>query len=187
LDGVFIIKENSCVEIIIATQVVASPKEAFENLEELEQLEDIYNSARVLAKTTDKVAKTTLEIAQKAFDLLPYLLDEKYEVIRGNTLPQNALWKFGISGDKPIILHYPNYDILSDTEETIKTHAFFSVRGFETDLVLILPENNSYLREGEHKVYLLLERYARGHVKVISKNEIKQAEELLFRSVGTVI
>ncbi|HEY3129173.1 MAG TPA: glucoamylase family protein [Acidobacteriota bacterium] len=67
------------------------------------------------------------------------------ERLRQNTLGQERLWAYGISGDLPIILV-----TISDTEdidlvrEVLVAHNYLRVRGLKSDLVIINEEMSSY-------------------------------------------
>ena len=181
------IKENSCYEITFASQIIISPKDAFHNIEELDNLEQSREDTRVLTKITERVGNTTPFISEKALELLPYVLGEKINVTEGNILGQQNLWKFDISGDRPILIHFCDYEKIAEIETAIRIHAFYTMKGLETDLVLIAPTENDYLQEGYKKICQLLEQYAKGRVRVINKSELSPQEETLFIAAGICI
>lgn len=178
------IKANSCTQVTLASQIIASPKDAFQNNEELDSLEQVYDNMRVLTKISEQVANSTPFITEKALDLLPFVLGEKYEVRRGNVLGQQHLWKFGISGDNQILLHFCNYEKIAEIETAIRIHAFYTMKGLNIDLVLIVPTENDYRGMGHLQIYGLLERFGKGSIKIINQDELSSQEETLFIAVG---
>ncbi len=69
-------------------------------------------------------------------------------VIARNRLGQSALWRFGISGDRPIVLaRIGGGDGLALVRPLIDAHAYLHARGLEFDLLLIDEEPGNYLDE----------------------------------------
>ena len=57
-----------------------------------------------------------------------------------NVLPLSALWRFGISGDLPMLAGVCQTEKQLDmAAQLLKAHAFFRAGGFQSDLVLVLP------------------------------------------------
>ncbi|MGM0396195.1 MAG: GH36-type glycosyl hydrolase domain-containing protein [Bacillota bacterium] len=70
-----------------------------------------------------------------------------------NNLGQNELWKYGISGDKPIIL----IDVFSMEEKEIlwtliKGKEYLSLKGLQTDLVILNNQEVSYYKNLEEAI-----------------------------------
>lgn len=73
------------------------------------------------------------------------------EVIRANTQAQQGLWKFGISGDVPILLvRVKDGDELGIVRQLVSAHTFWRINGLTVDLV-ILNEHPSGYMEGVHE------------------------------------
>lgn len=90
--------------------------------------------------------KLTEQQVQSAMDLLSALCypapKSSHEVYS-----QSSLWKFGISGDLPIInVKVDTEDDLSTAEDMIMQHQFLSALNQSFDLVLISNEGGDYLR-----------------------------------------
>lgn len=73
--------------------------------------------------------------------------------IKMNHQGQSALWAFGISGDRPIILlvidHIDQVNLLS---EALKAHEYWWIKDLKTDLVIIYDEDAGYLNPLKHLI-----------------------------------
>ena len=62
-------------------------------------------------------------------------------VLAANRLAQPALWRWGISGDRPIVLaRIAEEDELALARQLLVAHAFLRLKGLESDLVLLNEE-----------------------------------------------
>lgn len=69
-------------------------------------------------------------------------------VIEANTQGQPGLWRYGISGDKPILLaRIQNAGQLELAHQLLVAHAFLRLKGLEFDLVLLNEQGTSYFEE----------------------------------------
>ncbi|WP_373483707.1 GH36-type glycosyl hydrolase domain-containing protein [Acetobacterium sp.] len=67
------------------------------------------------------------------------------EIIRKNTQGQSALWKYGISGDNPIVVvDLCNIDQVKLLVEVLKAHEYWRLMGLNVDLVILSEEEYSY-------------------------------------------
>lgn len=110
------------------------------------------------------------------------------------TYSQSELWKYGVSGDLPIIL-----GIIKDVsdsyviEDLIKAHEFFSNQNIKTELVIIIEEENiyeQYIKEqieniilNKNIVYL---KDVPGGIFVLNSNEISKETQELFIFVSSI-
>jgi len=74
-----------------------------------------------------------------------FISDERKKLLSRNSLSQSGLWKFGISGDRPIIL----VDIHSGessrlAKDVIRAYEYFKSKGIYVDLVIINSEIDAY-------------------------------------------
>lgn len=79
------------------------------------------------------------------------------ETLKANRLGQQGLWGHGISGDNPILLvtieDMYNLDVV---HSCLLAHAFWSLRGLKTDLVILNKEKTSYEQPlNEHLIRLM--------------------------------
>ncbi|AWW26620.1 GH36-type glycosyl hydrolase domain-containing protein [Acetobacterium sp. KB-1] len=67
------------------------------------------------------------------------------EIILKNTQGQSALWKYGISGDNPIVvIDLSNIDQVKLLVEVLKAHEYWRLMGLNVDLVILSEEEYSY-------------------------------------------
>lgn len=79
----------------------------------------------------------------RAMELLSCLV---FEEERKHSLPQSALWPYGVSGDLPICVVMPP-EVGEELEQfPLLAHGFLKGRGFAFDLVCLLSEGGSYHR-----------------------------------------
>ncbi len=117
------------------------------------------------------------------------------QVLSDNRLSQSSLWRFGISGDLPILLVK-----ITDSRQTrvlqelLLGHHFLRERGLEFDLVVVYENQGAYLQhlaeDLEYTVRLspagaLLDR--RGGVFLRSSSQISEAEANLLETVARVV
>ena len=108
---------------------------------------------------------------------------------------QSELWKYGISGDLPIILvKIKNINESHVVKEILKAYEFIRTKNFEIELVIIDEERHSYenyVRE-EIEGLILNSQMAylkniRGGIFEFSKNEISKEDLELLEFVAKVI
>lgn len=69
-------------------------------------------------------------------------------VLAANRQGQSALWRYGISGDKPIVLvHIADTDEVVTIRRLLAAHAYLRLKGVEFDLVVLCEEATSYFEE----------------------------------------
>jgi cellobiose phosphorylase len=117
------------------------------------------------------------------------------QVIQDNRLGQASLWRFGISGDMPIMLLK-----MSDSRQTrilqevLLGHHFLRERGLEFDLVVLHKNQGTYMQhlaeDIEYAVRLspagaLLDK--RGGIFLRSSSQISEAESTLLETVARVV
>ncbi len=117
------------------------------------------------------------------------------QVIATNRLAQSSLWRFGISGDMPIVLVK-----MSDSRQTrilqevLLGHHFLRERGLEFDLVVLHKNQGTYMQhlaeDIEYAVRLspagaLIDK--RGGVFLRSSSQISEAESTLLETVARVV
>src|SRR5262249_12516388 len=74
-------------------------------------------------------------------------------VLARNRLGQEALWRFGISGDRPIVLvRIAAVDELPLARQLLEAHQYLRAHGLEFDLVVLDEETGSYLDELHHQL-----------------------------------
>ena len=120
-------------------------------------------------------------------EILEKIPKQKYE--------QSELWKYGISGELPIILikikdSNDSYVI----QEVLKAYEFFRTRNLETELIILDEEKHSYenyVREEIENLVLNSQmsylKNSRGGIFEISKNEISKQDYNLLNFVANIV
>ena len=118
--------------------------------------------------------------------------EERMDLLRKNSLSQKGLWKFGISGDRPIILVDIN-DIsdLSFVLGILKAFEYYKNNSIFVDVVIINDEDDKYNdvinREIENEIYRMYSvnsfYHTPGCIKVIDGKSLSREEISLFRIV----
>ena len=108
---------------------------------------------------------------------------------------QSELWKYGISGDLPIILvKIKNINEAYVVKEMLKAYEFIRTKNFELELVIIDEEKHSYENYVREEIEGLILNSQLGYLKNIrggifelSKNEISKEDLELLEFVAKVI
>jgi len=75
------------------------------------------------------------------------------DVIRANRQPQSGLWKFGISGDLPILLvAVKDADELGVVRQLVLAHTFWRTNGLSVDLVILNEHPSGYLEMVQEQI-----------------------------------
>ena len=108
---------------------------------------------------------------------------------------QSELWKYGISGDIPIILiKIKDSNDTYVVKEALKAYEFIRTKGFETELVIIDEEKYSYenyVMEDIEEVILNSQlsylKNIRGGIFQLNKNEISKEDMNLLQFIAGII
>lgn len=128
--------------------------------------------------------------------LLPGPVRRKWAwAIEKNREGQPGLWKFGISGDVPIILI-----TLKDTEETdmvariLKAHEYWRLKGLLVDLVILLQDESSYVQPLYNAVRDAISYShardmigAKGGVFILDANTMEEKDIVLLYTVARIV
>lgn len=68
-----------------------------------------------------------------------------WTTVTHNTLGQQGLWRFGISGDLPIVLlRISDIRRMDLVHDTLRAHAYWSLKGLKTDLIILNEDFSGY-------------------------------------------
>lgn len=122
-----------------------------------------------------------------------FIVDERKNLLALNSLSQSGLWKYGISGDRPIIL----VDIHSSVEsrlaiDTIRAFEYFKSKGIFVDLIIINSETDEYKevikREVEQEIYRMNKLFnffnTPGSIHLLDANKLSKEELILLNMVA---
>jgi cyclic beta-1,2-glucan synthetase len=116
-------------------------------------------------------------------------------IIAANRLGQSGLWRFGISGDLPIVLvriRHPNR--LDLVRGSIKAHALWRAKGLQADLVVLNEDFSGYRQVLQEEILRLIHGGPAVHlldkpggVFVRRGEELSEEERTLFQSAARVV
>ena len=122
-----------------------------------------------------------------------FINPERKDILTKNALNQTGLWKFGISGDLPIILvELHDSENLNLVKEVIKAYEFYKSRAIFVDIVIINREKDEYKktinREIEKEKYRMRSLHnfmdTPGEIYVLDGAEVTKEESILFNMVA---
>ncbi len=192
------------VKIDLIISVGEDKEKVSENLAKYKSQENV-SLAFELSKARNEEESRYLRIKGKDIEqyqkLMTYIIfDNPIRSVNIKELPereyyQSELWKYGISGDLPILLIKikdvnDNYVI----KEMLKAYEYLRVKNIQTELVIIDEEKHSYenyVKEiietdilNSHMGYL---KNVKGGIFHISKNEVSKEDIELLEFLATVI
>lgn len=116
-------------------------------------------------------------------------------VLENNVLGQSGLWRFGISGDYPMLLATINHqDGLDNLQEIIQAHKYWRKLGLMIDLVILNTKDTGYtyeLNERIHRLLNLLESQSwvnqRGGIFILTSGQMQKEALTLLKSFARVV
>ena len=195
-------KEEVIIDLIIS--VGEEEEKVKENLIKYQSLENVkmefeLSKARVEAESRYlRIKGKEIAIYQKILSYIIFdnsIKSRKIGKINENEYQQSQLWKYGISGDLPIILL--KVKDINDSyviKEVLKAYEFFRSKNIHTELVILDEEKYSYenyVREeiessilGSQMAYL---KNIKGGIFNLSKEEIDKKDINLLEFIATII
>ncbi|HEX4951034.1 MAG TPA: glucoamylase family protein [Blastocatellia bacterium] len=117
------------------------------------------------------------------------------DVLRLNQETQSELWKYGISGDLPIVLVRIN--TVADLEmvrQVLRAHEYLRLKGLPIDLVILNDHPPSYLQELQDELQMLLRSTGlqtlqgkAGGVYVLRTDVMTDEDKILLHTVARVV
>ena len=118
--------------------------------------------------------------------------EERLDLLRKNALGQGGLWKFGVTGDRPIIL--VDISDISDfgfISEILRCFEYYKNNSIFVDIIIINSENTKYksiinqeIEDELYRLYTLNSFYhTPGSVTVIDSNNITREDRTLLNMV----
>lgn len=166
--------------------------------------EQAFEVATLMSNVTNKMAKINENDMRLYNTMLNYLFqtnhicisDERKEILKLNTLNQSNLWRFGISGDRPmILLIVHDIDNLNLVKELLYAFEYYKSKSILIDLIIINSNNEEYAQVITKEIDL--EKYRMnalnnfhkvpGNIYLLNPNEIDEQEYILFSEVARLI
>ncbi len=166
-----------------------------------EGIEGAFNLAEIRCKLETKYLNMNVEEVELYQNLLSDLLfvsplrSKNQEQILKNTRGQSALWRYGISGDLPIVLVVVNKnDQVEILIEVLKAQEYWRLMDLKVDLILLSEEEYTYnlpLNQLVSDIVLSSQTqdFANrvSHVFVLDKNKILTEDIPLFYAVASLV
>ena len=121
--------------------------------------------------------------------------EERNDLLRKNALGQTGLWKFGVSGDRPIILvEISDISDLGFIYEILKAFEYYKNSSVFVDIVIVNNENEEYskvinkvIEEEKYRMYTINSFYhTPGGIYVIDSSDITSEEKRLLDIVPRI-
>jgi cyclic beta-1,2-glucan synthetase len=161
-------------------------------------IERSFHQANIAAQTwlgkqnyNSEAFKNTLQVLSAL--LYPFkAVRAPSETIAANRLGQSGLWRFGISGDYPILLiEIDDPQQVELVREIIQIHEFLRSRRFLVDIVVLNRQQTEYGAELNGMLYRLVSRLnyeqwlnQRGGIFILYADQINKEEYTLLQTAG---
>lgn len=147
---------EATVDLIMAVgETKQEVQELIEKAKSEEEIDRILNVARVRSEEQNKylqIKGSKLQMYQQLMNyiLQPNLVDKKNSKAEYSI---NSLWKYGISGDLPIlVLKIAKFDEIYALEDVIRAFEYYRIKNIFMDLVIVNQEKNVYERFVEDSI-----------------------------------
>jgi Cellobiose phosphorylase len=116
-------------------------------------------------------------------------------VIARNRLGQSGLWRFGISGDLPIVLiRISDLNRFDLVKQALQAHAYWRMKGLAVDLVIVNEDFSGYRAVLQDQIMGLINSGPEAHiidkpggVFVRRAEELSEEDRVLFQTVARVV
>lgn len=117
-----------------------------------------------------------------------------HELVR-NQLGQSGLWRFGVSGDLPIVLlRIGNPERIDLVKKVLQAHAYWRMKGLMTDLVIVNEDFSSYRASLQDRIVGLINTGSEaqiidkpGGIFLRRAEELSEDERVLFQTVARIV
>lgn len=141
------IKKQAKEEIDIILQISEDKEEIKNYLNNItkEKIENMLEVSKAKSEEEIKFLEVTSDLIEDNQKLLGHLLQKNIPKQNTKTFKIEDIWKFGISGDSPIILlEIKRIEELYVLDELLETIEFFKVKNIKIDLIILNLEKVSY-------------------------------------------
>ncbi len=155
--------------------------------------ERAFEVATIMANVTNKAVNITGRDMKMYNTMLNYLYqtskifvnDERTDLLSRNSLGHKTIWKFGMSGDRPIIfVDIKSLENLSLVKEVLRAFEYYKSKSIFVDLVLLNSPNQSdakviaeQIEAEKYRMYAMNSFHKiPGSIYVIERSEVTEAE-----------
>ena len=187
--------EKAYIDLLISTEY--DKEQVIQNIEKYKITENITREFEITKIKTESEAKY-LNLKGKDIDIYQTIASyiifdnplQQNEKLGYKTYEQKDLWKYGISGDLPIITVTIKYvNDLYVIKQIIKAYEFLKIRNIKTELVII-DEGNYIIDEIEGTIlnsHLSYMKNIYGGIFVLSKSNMDIQDINLIKFVSTLV
>lgn len=194
--------EIACIDVIIS--IDEQKETAVENLEKYASAEKVKRTFE-LSKARVEAESRYLGVKAKDIELyqnmLSYMVfDNPIKRMNIRALPkhnykQSELWKYGISGDLPIILvKIKDVNDIYVVKQILKAYEFFRSKNVEVEIVILDEEKHSYENYVKEEIegnilnnHLAYMKNVKGGIFVLCEEEINKQDMNLIEFVSSII
>ena len=157
-----------------------------------EKIENISDLANAKSQEEIKFLGLNGEKIENNQKILGHLIEKDIPININNSYKNGDIWKFGISGDYPIVLaKITNIDEIYLIDELLEMIEFFNVKNIKIDLIILNSENNSYETIAKNEIYEIirnhrLEYLINNQIYIINQNEQTQNDIKVLNSVSNL-
>ena len=122
-----------------------------------------------------------------------FINKERKDILTKNSMNQTNLWKYGITGDRPIMLvEVYESESVNLVKEVIRAYEYYKTRSVFVDVVIVNRESEEYKpiikREIEKEMYRMNALYdfytTPGNIYVLDGNDVSYQEDILLNMVA---
>ncbi len=193
IKNTFKLKSNEEIEISLLLSVNEDKKICLENINSLkgkEEINKLFDLSRIRVEEELKYLRLNSETLINSMKLLDFIYDDNLPKLNQrfeNVFEYNSIWKYGISGDYPIILFDINsIDDIYIFEEFLDIYIFYRTKNIFIDIVILLYEKNIYEHYLLNSIEEIIQNKQISYLKnqksgiyVINRNEVLK-EDLEF-------
>ena len=112
-----------------------------------------------------------------------------------NRSGQESLWRYGVSGDLPIVLVGISDGLHMDfVQQLVQAHAFWRVKGLEADLVILNGDDSSYRQPLQEEILAMVAAGIEapllgrpGGIFVLHADQMSQSDRSLLQAVARIV
>ncbi len=167
------------------------------------RLEEEFKSSALITNSAIKNQNITKENITNFHQILSYLYQEKHisltaekiKTLGQNTIGQNGLWKYGISGHRPIItVEVMNINAMNFIYDILKMFEYYKNKFIFIDIIIVNNEKNNLKNKIEteimdelYRIYAMNSFYhTPGNVTVIDEDKLTIEEKKLLKTISKV-
>ena len=190
LKNTFKLKPNTEVEFSLLLSCNEDKNECIENLKNIknkEEINKVFELSKIRAEEEIKYLRLSSDQLMNSMKFLDFIYDKNLKSCCTNfdkNFEYNSIWKYGISGDYPIVLFdFKNIDEVYIFEEFVNLYILYRTKNIFLDIVILLSEKNIYEQYLENMIDEMIQEKQINYLKnqktgiyVLNKNKISKED-----------